>query len=210
MQDPSSDTINVVTQPITEAGDALSIAEHYKLVVEDARALGDRRETINNLFVSIISLIAGGQGYVLVMFPGTGVGLAVIVIATLFGLSLCSVWNSALLSYKELLDIRYVTLKSWEEKYNFPSIQQFYTTEAVFYGDVSSPPTELLKEISKKDSIGKVSSFVSMYVALPLMARRIFFTLSFAQSITILWPVIARMAAQALPAIVRTYTHIAH
>jgi hypothetical protein len=152
-----------------------SPSEHYKLLIEDARALGDRRETINNLFVGLFSLIAGGLGYVLITFPGRLPGLVVTIAVTLFGLGLCRVWENVLGNYKALLDMRYSTLRIWEQRFNFPSLQQYYISEDILYEPLQSPP-ELAQLIPQKLK-GKAGAFVSMYVVLPKTARRMFYAL---------------------------------
>lgn len=153
-----------------------SPADHYKLLVEDARALGDRREAINNLFVGAISLVAGGQSYILIAMPTRIEGLIVTLLATAFGLRLCTVWQNVLSTYKALLDFRFHTLKLWEEHYHFPSIQRYYLSEDILYGPLSTP-TELASSVPAK-WIGRAGTFVNMYVALPKTARRVFFTLA--------------------------------
>lgn len=170
--------------------------DHYKLLVEDARALGDRREAINNLFVGAISLLAGGQAYLLVAMPTRIEGLIVTLLATAFGLRLCTVWQSVLGTYKALLDFRFHTLKLWEAHYDFPSIRRYYVSEDILYGPLSAS-TDLSNSVPAK-WVGKAGTFVNMYVALPKTARRVFVTLAFLQilvfagSLTLphVWPAI--------------------
>jgi hypothetical protein len=49
-------------------GNTISRAEHYKLVVEDSRAITEERTRINQWFVSLLTLILGAQGYLLIHF----------------------------------------------------------------------------------------------------------------------------------------------
>src|SRR5690242_15208650 len=111
---PSSDS------PLQALETLPSPKEQYAILIEDIRALSDRRETLNNLFVGIISLLAGGQAYVLISLAGNTEGLVVALLATIFGLRLCRVWAHALGIYSVLLDVRYETLKIWERDYEFP------------------------------------------------------------------------------------------
>jgi len=82
-----------------QVGDATALSdvlpspeEHYKIVIEDARALGDRRDATNTMFVNIVSAIAGGAGYVLINQTGTTVGLAVVLAACVLA-SFCVVYG---------------------------------------------------------------------------------------------------------------------
>lgn len=173
-----------------------SPGDHYRLLVEDARALGDRREAINNLFVGAISLLAGGQAYILVAMSSSIEGLIVTLLATAFGLRLCRVWQNVLGTYKALLDFRFHTLKLWEAHYDFPSIRRYYVSEDILYGPLNSP-TELSSSVPEK-WIGRAGTFVNMYVVLPKTARRVFLTLAVLQlalftgslAMPKVWPVI--------------------
>ncbi len=195
-----------VIDSLGPVNDDLPIGEHYKLLIEDARALGDRRETINNLFVSLVSLVAGGQGYILIAFPGQGVGLVVIAIATLFGIRLCSIWRNALKRYDVLLALRYDVLRIWEQEPAFPPMQKFYTLEDALYS-ATPHASVLLHAVFQGKPFPKMSSFVSLYVELPRVARLIFFALLFVQSMVVLWPVCVAVIARVLPEIIRIVGH---
>lgn len=161
--------------------------EHYKIVIEDARALGDRRDAINSMFVNIVSLIAGGAGYVLINKPGSAAGLVVVLAACIFGWRLCHVWEDVLGNYKWLLNFRYQTLKEWESRYDFPSLRRYYTSEDLLYGPLKTP-TELSESMPAK-WVGKAGVFISMYVVLPKSARIVFLVLALLQTIAFAWRV---------------------
>lgn len=147
-------------------------ADHYRIVIEDARALRNGRDTINSMFVSIVSLIAGGAGYVFITYPGNLVGLVIVLAAAIFGFRLCHVWEHALGNYRYLLNFRYATLKLWETQYNFPSERTYYTSEDILYGPLKEP-TELSEQMPKK-WVGQAGVFVNLYTELPNAARWLF------------------------------------
>lgn len=177
--------------------------DQYKAVLEDAQSLGNRRDTINSLFVGTVSLVAGGEGYILIALAGTGTGLLVMLAATIFGVGLCRIWADALGSYQALLKFRYETLKVWEEKYDFPSLLKFYTSEEMLYGERGKPPiqpTELTDSVAAS-LLGSARFFSDMYVDLPKLARRILIALVALQMIALL----GRIFLPILPVIVPTH-----
>src|SRR5258706_8620961 len=170
---PSSDS------PVQVVENLPSLQEQYMTLIEDIRALRDRRETLNNLFCGIISLLAGGQAYLLISQAGNIEGLIVAILATVFGVRLCKVWVDALGTYSLLLDMRYETLKIWERHYKFPSLRKYYVSEDLIYGDLKEP-TDLSTEIKKIEPalVGRAKQFTSMYVSLPRVARFVFYSLA--------------------------------
>ena len=143
-----------------------SPSEHYKLLIEDARALGDRRETINNLFVGLLSLLAGGLGYVLISFPGKLIGLLVTLVASVVGIYLSKVWADVLGNYRALLKLRFALLRKWESFYQFPQIQSYYNIEELLYDRNFNLPSEL-DDSTFQSLRGNASYFVDEYTALP-------------------------------------------
>lgn len=183
------DTSTVMTdQPEALPADFPSPADHYRLVIEDARSLGNRRDAINSMFVNIVSLIAGGAGYVLITYPGNTAGLAVVLAASIFGWRLCHVWDDAIGYYKSLLNFRYTTLKVWEEDYRFPPLQRYYITEDLLYEHLKTK-TDLSVEVLKKDAKleKQGGNFVDLYKALPHAARIVFLVLALLQTIAFTW-----------------------
>src|SRR5579884_3357051 len=104
------------------------LKKQYQLVIEDARALGQRRDTLTTMFLSVITLILGAQGYLLLQSEDKVPGDTVMIVALMFfGLVLCRQWLQSLKSYDTILNYRYETLKRWEQA--FPEQQRFYTRE---------------------------------------------------------------------------------
>lgn len=168
-------------------------ADHYRIVIEDARALRNGRDTINSMFVSIVSLIAGGAGYVFITYSGNTVGLVVVLAAAIFGFRLCHVWEHALGNYGYLLNFRYATLKFWETQYNFPSERTYYASEDILYSQLPTP-TELSEQMPKK-WVGKAGAFVNLYTELPKAARLLFIALAILEVVAFAVRLLAPFAA---------------
>jgi hypothetical protein len=119
--------------------------QHYQLLIDDARALAERRDRVSNIFLSVITLTLGAQGYLLVTNKDDDVRSTMLIwLAALFGTWLCVTWRQAILSFKELLNFRYFILKRWERDV-FPEDERYYIAEDVLYrvhdkGQVEIPP----------------------------------------------------------------------
>lgn len=119
----------------------------YKLVVGDAQELRRQRDNLTLLFVNILTLLLGAQGYLFVFTPATNlIATLVLMLGSLFGLSFCWNWRKTNAGYKRLLNIRYFVLEQWEN--HLPEMQRYYTTESVFYSP-NDPHTVLAKEYLK-------------------------------------------------------------
>lgn len=145
-------------------------SEHYAILIEDARALGDRRETINNLFVGLVTLILGAQGYIITSASDTELkGTVIIVALSIFGFIICQVWRNVLFSYRILLNFRYEVLKTWET--HFPPGQRYYLAEDIIYehNPQEDPERPLANRYLKtlKTSHGKTYPFVDIYRVIP-------------------------------------------
>lgn len=96
--------------------------DEYKFVAEDTSKLSDRRQTVNNLFVTINVLFVTGGGYLLTQFTTSNQhfalfwyvgGLAAIaIIATLLNSS----WMHLTENSRRLIDLRFRYLRSLEAK----------------------------------------------------------------------------------------------
>jgi hypothetical protein len=154
----------------TKSAPPLGLGEHYKLLIEDARGLGDRRETLNDLFLGLITLILGAQGYLMITTKDSDLRATIYIIAVgAFGYRLAWVWAKVLESYKALLNFRYHVLKEWERA--LPENQRYYISEDALYDAKlrSDPPTTLVS--SYLAELRNIHPFVNVYKALPSMAR---------------------------------------
>ncbi|HEY7983496.1 MAG TPA: hypothetical protein VID73_04970 [Ktedonobacterales bacterium] len=143
-----------------------SLLEHYHLLVDDARELAERRDRVSSLFLSLITLILGAQGYLMVQGRNDGTTFVLIWLAAIFGAWLCLIWRRAILSFKELLNFRYFILKRWEQQ-GFTEDLRYYVAEDVLYHPhepgVAIPP--LAAEYVRRR---KVPFFSDTYSRLPL------------------------------------------
>lgn len=145
----------------------LSREDHYKVLIEDARALGDRRETINDLFMGLVTLMLGAQGYLLVNSKDTDLHTTIYIACIgLFGAYLCRIWRSVLEGYRTLLNFRYHVLKQWEQAW-FAADQRYYVSEDALYDPklAKEPPTPLVA--SYVDHLQRIRPFVNIYQLMP-------------------------------------------
>lgn len=89
----------------------------YKLVVEDTNQLSSRRQLLDNLYVTIVTLVLGADAYVaanshlLDWFP-----VFVTIGISLVGVVFTNHWRRVLQDLKEVLNFRYAWLKELEAK----------------------------------------------------------------------------------------------
>ena len=165
---------------------------HYRLLVEDARALSDRRDRVTTIFLSVITLTLGAQGYLLATTKDGEVRATILVWAiAFFGTWLCLTWRRALLTFKELLNFRYFTLKQWEGL-EFPDDEQYYVAEDVLYHvheKTEMPLPPLADEYVRQRGKKLIPYFSDTYRRLPAAAlwalwgiaiiRGVFFALTY-------------------------------
>lgn len=166
------------------------LISHYELLIEDARALGERRERLNQLFLGVITLAVGAQAYLLVTYKDSDVrSTLLIVIVGLFGLSLTRIWQQQLRVIGFLLKFRYAVLKDWEEV-AFPPEQRYYNAEDVLYSgtiqaltgtnavESTSSDAHALNRVAQKFVAMNetIPNSVDIYRALPVISSLIFLT----------------------------------
>jgi hypothetical protein len=110
------------------------IFEQYQLMVEDTARLTDRRQTINNIYLSANSLLLGG---IALLAQQSGVknlaDLFLVFLLVCAGMVLCFDWSRLIESYRKLLALRFDLLKKIEGRADFPAPIQTYTEEEVLY-----------------------------------------------------------------------------
>ncbi len=164
--------------------------KQYHLLSQDARALSERRDRVSSMFLSVITLILGAQGYLLVSNKDSDLRSAVLIwVATLFGTWICLTWRRAIASFKELLNFRYYALKRWESD-AFTRELSYYIAEDVLYHahDAEAPPAIPLAADYVKMRRDRIPFFSDTYGRLPTAAivalwgvallRTLFYTLA--------------------------------
>jgi hypothetical protein len=157
--------------PAVDKAESLARDEHYRLLIEDARSLRLSRENINDLFIGLMTLMLGAQGYLLVNFQGNDAASTFYIIGiAIAGVFVCSIWSRVLKGYKQLLSYRYLVLKYWEDRW-FSKEQQFYVSEDALYekDPAKWPKTPITDEVSK--TFKRIQPFVDVYIVLPRYVR---------------------------------------
>lgn len=108
--------------------------KQYQLIAEDTARLSDRRQTINNLYLSANSLLLGGVA-ILVQQSDLKNGLPILLIIVLVaaGTFLSLDWWRLLGNYSKLLNLRFELLKELEERDDFPGPIAMYHREQKLY-----------------------------------------------------------------------------
>lgn len=175
--------------PKAESGTIMSRADHDQLLVEDVRALGDRRDRANQWFLSLVTLLLSAQGYLLVIYgAGEVTSTAYSVMLGLVGLYIVRMWVNALQTFKALLNLRYTILKIWEHQW-FPNEHPVHVAEDALYGgfvpdDTSSLASSIASTLganirgqaSHYDRMPSLNGY--LVLGLPLIRVAVFFIAS--------------------------------
>lgn len=144
--------------------------KHYKLLVDDARALAERRDRVTSIFLSVVTLTLGAQGYLLVTYKDLDIRSTVIIcVAALFGTWVCLTWRQTIRSFKELLNFRYFMLKQWERE-SFPEDERYYIAEDVLYHVREKGTIEIPQLAAEYVKHRKIPFFSDTYRRLPTAA----------------------------------------
>lgn len=108
--------MNLVRKPKSEYGECYEAhcVEIYKLYVEMADRISQRRQTANSFFLSINTAVIGAVGYVR-FGEETKVGPEFYVLVALAGLVLCFLWFCLILSYKRMNTHKFAVIHNIEQ-----------------------------------------------------------------------------------------------
>ena len=95
--------------------------ELYKLMVEMADRVSQRRQSSNSFYLSINTLLLGGSTYLGISSPNNA-NFALIAVA---GIIICVLWRRSIESYKTLNDAKFKVINKMEEGLSFAP----YSTE---------------------------------------------------------------------------------
>lgn len=110
---------------------ANDVFDTYKLIVNDTNQLGNRRQTVDNVYEGIVTLILAADGYVVASGQFRGLLPIIATIAvSLVGIIFTAHWRGTVDKLKEVLRLRYEYLRKMESDENLTRIQaQVYTEE---------------------------------------------------------------------------------
>lgn len=114
------------------------VLDQYEQVIEDTAKLSDRRQTVNNLYLSANSLLLGGiallaQGGITTIFP-----VALIVLISVVGGVLCFDWRRLIQDYRRLVRLRVRILKEIEATDAFKAsgcVQVYHREDELYQQD---------------------------------------------------------------------------
>lgn len=94
--------------------------EQYNNIIEDTAKLSDRRQTVNNLYLSANSLLLGGVALLAQQSGITGALSAILVVLiSVVGLVLCFDWSRLIETYRALNAVRFSVLMEMEDRAEF-------------------------------------------------------------------------------------------
>jgi hypothetical protein len=99
-------------QSLKEADVADSRLEIYKLLVEMADRVSQRRQTANSFYLSVNTLLVGGSAYLGTLQP-RGLNIVTISIA---GVAICALWAMNIISYKTLNEAKFSVITDIESR----------------------------------------------------------------------------------------------
>lgn len=108
---PPSPVLPPVPSPPTSPGETQQLLEIYKLLVEMADRVSQRRQAANSFYLSVNAGIVGATAYLATLKPGWLSG-SVISVA---GLLVCVVWSWNITSYKTLNSAKWRVINDLEE-----------------------------------------------------------------------------------------------
>jgi hypothetical protein len=104
----------------------------YKFLIQDTARLSDRRQTVNNIYLSVNSVLLGALA---LLVPQGGlrslIVLVIVLLVAIAGAIICRDWQRLVHNYKELLKVRFEMLKAIESLENFPYPVKIYHQEDV-------------------------------------------------------------------------------
>lgn len=122
----------MAVNPPTSTSDPFS---QYQVLIEDSARLSDRRQTVNNIYVSANSLLIGALALLIQVggFKSALIGLLTVIIAVA-GFTLCIDWRRLILNYRDLLRVRFTLLHDLEARPDFPfPIKTYHREDETVY-----------------------------------------------------------------------------
>ena len=86
--------------------------EIYKMMVEMADRVSQRRQAANNFYLSVNTFLVGGSAFLKTLTPSTGT-LAIVTVA---GLAICALWYQNIQSYRTLNGAKFEVINDVETR----------------------------------------------------------------------------------------------
>jgi hypothetical protein len=108
--------------------------EEYKLFVEDTARFSERRQTVNNIYVAVNSIILSAIAFLVKDAGFVPVWRAFVVMSVLAaGIVICMQWYKQILKYKRLVGFRIKHLKAIEDTAEMATSYKMYHQEDELY-----------------------------------------------------------------------------
>lgn len=97
--------------PLAEA-ESKERLEIYKMLVEMADRVSQRRQAANNFYLSVNTFLVGGSAFLKTLTPG----IVTLAIVTVAGLAICALWYQNIQSYKTLNGAKFGVINDIETR----------------------------------------------------------------------------------------------
>jgi hypothetical protein len=115
-------------------GSSFDKFDEYKLFVEDTARFSERRQTVNNIYVAVNSIILSAIALLVKDVGAKSSWRALIVLPVLVaGIVICLQWKRIILKYKRLVGFRVEELRAMEELQRMRHSHRMYHAEDALY-----------------------------------------------------------------------------
>jgi hypothetical protein len=102
----------VIIAPEAARDLSLERLEIYKLLVEMADRVSQRRQAANSFYLSVNTLLVGGAAYLGTLQPSA----RNVIVISIAGIAICALWMMNIISYKTLNDAKFGVINDMELK----------------------------------------------------------------------------------------------
>lgn len=145
---------------------ARDVFDAYKLIVDDTNELGNRRQTVDTVYESIVTLVLGADGYIAALGQFQGVvPIAATAAIGVVGIIFTTHWRNTVDKLKRVLNLRYEYLRHMEEDPDLQSINaQVYSKE---WQDIYAKREATRKKTGHSRTLQSI--FTGIFIVLPIM-----------------------------------------
>ncbi len=108
--------------------------EEYKLFIEDTARFSDRRQTVNNIYVAVNSIILSAMAFLIKDAGLDHLWRTIVIISVMIaGIVICLQWDRLILRYKRLIGFRFNELRNMEDSPGMVDSHKMYHHEDKLY-----------------------------------------------------------------------------
>jgi hypothetical protein len=139
----------------------------YQTIVKDTSQLNDRRLRLDTLYVTILTLVLGGEAYIVATSQFDNfIAVGATIITSIVGLAFTFRWRQALIGIGNQLELRYRLIREMECRPEFGGVKVFTQEFEQFYqkDKVQGFRTPFFSRTNQLHAI-----FIGIFILLPLI-----------------------------------------